>query len=186
MKLSVGKGLLGEVVVSLNHYRRACNFSTSWGGVFSPESRISFGILFFLWCGSTCISSSVFWATSVLFFPDKSMSALLEATVFAIPLHIDQLLAPLQGSSFSHLWLLLSLEYSWAVLRSGSASHPSSCLTSSAVTWCHCRPALSRLVQEKQHPKGPDKLSVFFSSFPFAAFCSISNFMVLSERRHFS
>lgn len=96
-----GKGIVGEGggVSQNNHYRRTCVFSTSWGDALSPESRISFGILSLLQCGSTCISVSVFWYTNVLFFIDTSMSALLGATaVFALPLPIYQLLAPLQGS----------------------------------------------------------------------------------------
>lgn len=109
-----GKGIVtgGGGVSQNNRYRRTCVFSTSWGDAFSLESRISFGILSLLQCGSTWFSVSVFWSTDVLFFIDKSMSALLEATVFALPLPIYQLLAPLQDSSFSHLWLLSSLEYS--------------------------------------------------------------------------
>jgi len=55
------KGIVGEVVVSQNHHcGSTCNFSTSWGDVFSPESRISFGILYLLKCGNTCICVSVF------------------------------------------------------------------------------------------------------------------------------
>lgn len=88
----MGKRLLGEVVASLEI--TTCNFSTSPGDAFSPESTISFGNLSVLQCGSTCIFVSVFWSTTVLFFIDKSTSALLEATVLALPLPIYRLSHP--------------------------------------------------------------------------------------------
>lgn len=42
-----GKGIVGRGggVSQNNHYRKTCNFSASQGDAFSPESRISFGIL---------------------------------------------------------------------------------------------------------------------------------------------
>lgn len=99
--------------------RHLCLLRTIEQGIFPLE--------FYPCCSSsTCVSVFLY-----LFFHPlmchssvQSMSALLQAAVFALPLPICQLLALLLGSQFSHSWLLSSLKYSQTVLTQVSSSHP--------------------------------------------------------------